>query len=402
MTEREVDLACLAQLPGATPHRLGRLLADTSAESAWRRVLAGRLGSHIAPGEVRAEWRSAASAIDRAQLSSLLAGLSIRVSCLHDDVHPACLVSDIDPAPILFRLGRVLDETLPRVAVVGTRRCSPVGREIAFELGRDLASEGVVVVSGLALGIDGSAHRGALSVDGAPPLAVVGSGPDIVYPRRHLDLWNLMVRRGVIFTEAHIGARPEPLRFPARNRLLAAMSDLVVVVESRAAGGSLLTVEQAIRRDVSVMAVPGSIRNRAADGTNQLIADGCHPVRDIVDIVVALGLAEASTAPRHRRAPPAGGDGPGSPHDAAPGSFCEVIECVDDGPTTLDEIAARSSMPVAKLLAELDSLIACGLVQRDGARFIRAESGGGGAVGGRCSTYGERGTTGGWLSSVRG
>ncbi len=377
MTERDIDLACLAQLPGATPHRLGRLLVGESVESAWQRVLAGRLGSHIAPNEVRAEWRAAAPVIDRDHLSSVMTGLSIGVSCLHDDTHPACLVADIDPAPILFRIGRLPDESLPRVAVVGTRRCSPVGREVAFELGRGLASEGVVVVSGLALGIDGSAHRGALSVDGTPPLAVVGSGPDVVYPRRHRDLWNLVARRGVIFTEAHVGARPEPWRFPARNRLLAAMSDLVVVVESRAAGGSLLTVEQAMRRDVSVMAVPGSVRNPAADGTNQLIADGCQPVRDVDDIVVALGLREASTAARHRGVRSGGGT-PVSLGDSCPGPFSEVIECVDDGPTTIDEIAGRSSMPVPKVLAELDSLVACGLVRRDGARFIRAESGGGG------------------------
>jgi len=195
-------------------------------------------------------------------------------------------------------------------------------------------------------------------------VAVVGGGPDVVYPRRHRDLWEQVAARGVIHTEAPIGARPEPWRFPARNRLLAALSDLVVVIESRVAGGSMLTVEQAIRRGISVMAVPGSIRNQAADGTNQLIADGCQPVRDVSDILMGLGLRSVDTAERHAGA-----------SESHPGGLSEVIECIDDGPTTLDEIADRSMVPVPALLAELDSLIACGLVKRDGARFVRAESG---------------------------
>jgi len=370
MTDREVDLACLAQLPMATPHRLRRLLADQSPELAWQQVLAGAVGSGVAPAKVRAEWHSAAPVSDREFVASVLERLSISVSCVHDPAHPTRLRGDIDPAPILFRLGDTPDEGLPRVAVIGTRRCSPVGREVAYELGRGLASNGVVVVSGLALGIDGAAHRGALSIHGAPPVAVVGSGPDVVYPTRHADLWNLMAAQGAIFSEAHIGARPEPWRFPARNRLLAAMSDLVVVVESRAAGGSLLTVEQAIRRDVSVMAVPGSVRNRAADGTNQLIADGCQPVRDADDIIIALGLRSAFAAARRTECsasepPPAG--------VAVP-----VIDCVDDGPTTLDEIAQRCSLPVSRVLSELELLITRGLVGRDGARYIRSA----GSVGG--------------------
>jgi len=209
-------------------------------------------------------------------------------------------------------------------------------------------------------------------------MAIVGGGPDVVYPRRHHQLWRRVVDSGVIFTEAGIGARPEPWRFPARNRLIAAMSDLVVVIESRAAGGSMLTVEQAIRRGIPVMAVPGSIRNQAADGTNQLIADGCQPVRDVDDILVALDLASVDTAVRHSRYP--GTDLVGHPVEFHPNSGSasgvaedpDVLACVDDGPTTLDDIADRCAAPVPVLLAELDSLIACGLVKRDGARFIRS------------------------------
>ncbi len=376
MPERKLDLACLAQLPGATPHRLQRLLNSDSPRSAWQRVLCGRLPARVAPVGVLATWREAAAAIDRHRLGSAIDELSLDITCLLDESHPHQLLSDIDPAPILFRLGRRPDDRLPRVAIIGTRRCTPLGRSIAFELGRDLASAGVAVVSGLALGIDGAAHRGAVSVDGAPPLAVVGSGPDVIYPKSHRDLWRLVAERGSLFTEAHIGARPEPWRFPARNRLLAALSDIVVVVESRVAGGSLLTVEQAIRRDVSVMAVPGSIRNPAAAGTNQLIADGCEPVRGAADVLLALGLSEATNAARRQglEDSPFPGDANISPakqsHESE--SSPALISCLDDGPSTLDEILLRSQSQVPEVLAELDDLIAKGLVMRDGIRFVRA------------------------------
>jgi len=381
MTDREVDLACLASLPSATPHRLRRLLAFHQPADAWRIVRSGRVPADVAPSKVRRAWTSAAGATDRGHFERVIADHGIGITCIHDSGHPAPLVADIDPAPIIFSVGRNPSQDLPRVAVIGTRRCTPVGRGIATEIGEGLSAAGVVVVSGLALGIDGAAHEGALNEGATPPVAVVGGGPDVVYPRRHLHLWKRLADRGVIFTEAGIGARPEPWRFPARNRLIAAMSDLVVVIESRAAGGSMLTVEQAIRRGVPVMAVPGSIRNQAADGTNQLIADGCQPVRDVDDILMALGLASADTAERHARRPNSdvmGQSGEIPPHDDS--AVCsadnpDVFGCIDDGPTTLDEIADRCSAPIPVLLAELDSLIACGLVKRDGARFLRSDSG---------------------------
>jgi len=381
MTEREVDLACLAGLPSATPHRLRRLLAGRQPGDAWQLVRGGRVPSDVAPSKVLHTWKTVAGDVDRGHLERVIKSREIGVTCIHDSAHPEALAADIDPAPIIFNVGQDPSQGLPRVAVIGTRRCTPIGRGIASEIGQALAAAGVVVVSGLALGIDGAAHEGALNANGAPPVAVVGGGPDVVYPRRHLHLWSRIAARGVIFTEAGVGARPEPWRFPARNRLIAAVSDLVVVVESRSAGGSMITVEQAIRRGISVMAVPGSIRNQAADGTNQLIADGCQPVRNADDILMALGLASVDTAERRSgRAVQNASDlsgtmSPlGNPTTRADGPP-DIFECVDDGPTTLDEIADRCSVPIPVLLAELDSLIACGLVKRDGARFVRSESG---------------------------
>ena len=185
---------------------------------------------------------------DLDELSKTLDELGVTVTTPYDVGHPDRLAADIDPSPVIFRQGRRLDHSAPAVTVVGTRRCSPTGRNVAFELGSGLAEAGVTVVSGLALGIDGAAHRGALSVDGAPPVGVVGSGLNVVYPKGNSDLWRSMRDFGTLLSEAPLDGRPEAWRFPARNRLLAALADVVVVVESKRSGGSLLTVEEAARR----------------------------------------------------------------------------------------------------------------------------------------------------------
>ncbi len=367
MSDHQGAVAALMGLPGATSHRLGRLLATAGPVDAWARVGAGTVDSSVAPPDVRAQWRLGAASIDPRCVADRLRSLDLVATCWHDTDHPPDLTADIDPAPVVVRAGRRLAGG-PRVGIVGTRRSSSVGREIAFELGAGLAGAGVAVVSGLALGIDGAAHRGALSADGAPPVAVVGSGADVVYPARHHELWAGIVAAGSLFTEVPLGGAPEPWRFPARNRLIAALSDLVVVVESRSAGGSLLTVEQAIRRDVSVMAVPGSLRNPAAAGTNQLLADGCAPARDVVDILVALGLSEATTAARRRGETSLARSE--CPFDVGGNA---VLEAVDDGPSTLDDLVRRTGLAVPKVLAGLDGLLHQGRIATDGARFTRGE-----------------------------
>lgn len=357
-------IAALADLPGAGSHRLGRLLRDRDIASAWHLVRSGKVAAEVAPAEVRAAWTAQAGGADLDAYGAALRHHGVIATSWHDAAHPPAFTNDIDPAPVAFRRGALPSPDARRVAIVGTRRASAIGREVARELGAELAAVGVVVVSGLALGIDGAAHQGALSAGGAPPVAIVGSGIDVVYPTRHRELWHQIADVGAVLTEAPLGARPDAWRFPARNRLIAAMAELVVVVESRAAGGSLLTVDQAIRRGVDVMAVPGSLRNGAAIGTNQLLADGCGPVRDAEDICMALGLSTdrvGSTEPRDR-------------HRSAPLSPTRtiVLEAVDDGPTSIDQIADRVDRPVATVCAEVGALAADGLIVFDGARVRRA------------------------------
>ncbi len=148
----------------------------------------------------------------------------------------------------------------------------------------------MTVVSGLAKGIDGAAHRGALRAGSGHVVGVVANGLDTPYPRVNTELWEAVARDGLLLSEWPPDTEPEKFRFPQRNRILAALSELVVVVESRERGGSLTTAREALERSIEVMAVPGSVHNRAAAGTNQLIRDGATPVTDVADVLLALGL----------------------------------------------------------------------------------------------------------------
>jgi DNA processing protein len=216
--------------------------------------------------------------------------LGVVVLLAGDPGYPPALLDDPRRPPALFVRGELAAIDHRRVGIVGTRNATQRGRETAARLGHELADAGVAVVSGLALGIDGAAHRGALAAHGAPPIAVVGSGPDVPYPKRHADLWAAVVERGLLISEWPPGTSADAFHFPLRNRILAALSEVLVVVESRESGGSLITAREAAERGVEVMAVPGSIDARAARGTNQLLRDGAAPVTEVADVLVALGL----------------------------------------------------------------------------------------------------------------
>jgi DNA processing protein len=295
--------------------------------------------------------------------------LGVQILLRDDTAYPAPLHADIEPPAVLFAQGDLGCLDGPRVAIIGTRRCTGAGAGVARELGRDLTAAGVAVVSGLALGIDGAAHRGALATlaatadgaapAGAAPVGVVGSGLDTVYPARHRDLWEAVAGCGLLLGEAPLGVRPAAWRFPARNRIIAALADVVVVVESHAAGGSLHTVAEAIRRDIPVMAVPGSVRSPAAAGANQLLAEGCHPVRDATDVLVAVGLTPGARRRRADRRP-----GP----DAA---GLAVLEAFAWEPATLEHLAVRTGLGLAQLAVTIEALVTTGWIRSEGGWYER-------------------------------
>ena len=226
--------------------------------------------------------------------------------CAHGAAYPPLLLDLPDPPAVLFAAGRpdVLDvlREEPSVAVVGTRRASPYGTEVAYALGRGLGAAGVPVVSGLALGIDGTAHRGCLD-GGGVPVAVVASGPDVVYPRRHRSLHERVCREGVVLSELPPGTDPFRWSFPARNRIMAGLARLTVVVEAADPSGSLITAEFAKDLGRSVAAVPGRVTSTVARGTNNLLKDGATPISGTEDILDELFGVGVRTVPHPRSAP---------------------------------------------------------------------------------------------------
>lgn len=329
--------AALAALPGMTPPRLRAVLRDRSPERAWGAVLAGE------EGEL---WWAAARRVDVEAVAAAHASAGVGVHLLDGSSYPTALAEDPMAPAVLFALGDIEAVRRPLVGVVGTRRCTHGGRETARRLGHDLAAAGVGVVSGLALGIDGAAHGGALAAQpsGRAPVAVVGCGLDIVYPKRHGELWRHIAEAGVILSEWPCGTRPEPWRFPARNRIIAALADVLVVVESHARGGSMHTVEAADARGRTILAVPGPVRSPASAGTNRLLHEGNGPARDVDDVLAALGLARPLPVVRDRRTTPGGPEG-------------SVLEAVGWEPTSLEQILVRTGLapgPVALALARLE------------------------------------------------
>jgi len=254
----------------------------------------GLLARVLADERVRAAWRSSARRRPPESVWQRCMALGVEVSVLGDPAHPVLLARDPQPPPVLFSQGdrSLLDGR--RVAVVGTRNATAAGRHLARTFGNGLAREGVHVVSGLARGIDGQAHAGVFQAVTAGaagrPIAVVASGHDVEYPSEHGPLWRRVASDGLLLSEWPPGAVPAPYRFPQRNRLVASLSEIVVVVESRERGGSLITAQMAAERGIPVMAVPGSALSRAAAGVNALLRDGSAPVVDVGDVMVALGL----------------------------------------------------------------------------------------------------------------
>ncbi len=354
---QEAYAAALASLPSMGPVRLRTLLAAAPPSVAWERAAPG---PGAAERDVERVWHRHTS-------------LGIRVLVAGRPPYPERLAADPKAPAVLFCLGDPAALTDgPTVALVGTRAPTRYGIGVAAQFGADLAAGGVSVVSGLALGIDGAAHEGACGA-GAPPIAVVAGGLDHVYPRRHERLWERVASTGVIVSESPAGVSTEKWRFPVRNRLLASLSDVVVVVESRHHGGSRHTVEAAMDRGVPVGAVPGSIRSATSEGTNALLADGAFPVCSTGDILVALALLGTSVtippeAARQGSAAPA----PGAAPEPSPGLDRHVYDALSADPVSLDELSRLTGLHLAELCGGLERLAQAGLARDAGGWWERA------------------------------
>jgi DNA processing protein len=285
--------------------------------------------------------------------------------CRHSSRYPALLRDLADPPAVLFAAGRPETVALlaaePAVTVVGTRRASPYGTEVAYALGRGLGASGVPVVSGLALGIDGTAHRGCLDGRGAP-VAVVASGPDVVYPRRHRSLREQVCDAGLVLSELPPGTEPYRWSFPARNRIMAGLARMTLVVEAADPSGSLITAEFAKDLGRCVAAVPGRVTSSLARGTNNLLKDGATPIsgtEDVLDELFGVGVRQAGALLDSRPAP----------SDPLLGTVLESAEAND----SVEAVAAEARRTVAETRAALGRLEADGyLVRRDLGGWERA------------------------------
>jgi len=297
--------------------------------------------------------RRAAEAVERSSVAigEVLAGIGVQPIWLGDPGYPEALGVFPDAPDVLFSRGVI--PTGPAVAVVGTRRCTAYGRSLARSCGAAIAAAGWVVVSGLARGIDAEAHRGMLDV-GGPGVAVLGSGPNVIYPPEHRDLHDSLVSGGgAVITEYPPGTPPEAWRFPPRNRIIAGMAGAVVVIEAAVKGGALITAGAALDQGKVVLAVPGDIDREASVGCNLLIRDGAVPVLGPDDLVEALSLIIGQPHPRDLI--DVGGDG-------------AVVAALGPAGSSLEDLVTATGLGADEVLAEVACLEAAGRVVRIGGR----------------------------------
>jgi DNA processing protein len=288
-----------------------------------------------------------------------------RMLLLGDADYPAALAQIADAPPVLWAQGRMSLLSRPVLALVGTRNASALGTRMARRLAADLGAAGLVVVSGLARGVDALAHRAALETG---TVAVMAGGLDVVYPAENADLARNIAKRGLVLSEMPFGLHPQARHFPRRNRIVAGLSRAVVVIEAAARSGSLITARLALDQGREVMAVPGHPLDSRASGSNILIRDGATLVRSAEDVLEALGDVAAATP--HPRPPvrvpaPAPEPAPSPPRtparraDAPPegGDEAAILALLGPEPVAEDQLIRDLGRPpraVAQALAILE------------------------------------------------
>lgn len=365
-------------MPGANEHDGYLFLSLLQARvggSVMRRVPDGDVGSFLERPASRlaqemglGERASRAltelrEGFDAAGVLGRLAGKGFQVTTYADEAYPARLKVAPDPPPALF-VGGELSEGAS-VALVGSRKATRSGLETAEVLGRALAVRGVCVVSGLAAGIDAAAHEGALAAGGRT-VGVLGCGIDVVYPRENRDLFRRVREGGALVSEYALGEAPLAWRFPARNRIIAGLSDAVVVVEAPEKSGALITARHAIDAGRDVWAVPGPRGAPECRGSNRLLADGAGVLWDVpefLDAVCGPGDTPGCASFEDTEAEPVLPE----PPDGLPGHEAEVLRGVDFRSAGADVVAGRTGVEMRTVLSSLAMLEIKGYVARDAA-----------------------------------
>jgi DNA processing protein len=316
-------------------------------------AFAAETGAHVVCEPRGHRFRRFAAAFDEKAYRAELADRGYRWLPRSDAAFPRSLAAIFDTPPGLFVRGESPVELLDAasVSIVGARSCSPYGAHVARMLGREVAAAGLVVVSGLARGIDGEAHRGALESQGKT-VAVLGCGIDRDYPAAHAELAHRVAAAGLIVSEYAPGVEPAPWRFPARNRVIAGIAQVTVVVEARERSGALITADLALEEGREVLAVPGEITSALSAGTNRLLRQGATPLTSAADLLECFGLV------RSERERPA----------VSPEAE-RLLERLHDGAAGADELARNLDLDAGVLAAALVELEVAGLVSQEAGMY---------------------------------
>ncbi|MGD0111946.1 MAG: DNA-processing protein DprA [Armatimonadota bacterium] len=352
-----------AELPPRTVlELLDRLDSPDAIMSATPSALSSTV--RLTPGEltriVEARQR------DYQPVLKALKDLGARLVTIRDTEYPGNLRNIHDPPPMLFVRGQIRQADEQAIAIVGTRRATPYGRMVSEALGRDLAARGLTIVSGLAVGVDAAAHRGALTAAGGRTIGVLACGIDVPYPRETMELREQAVARGAVISEVPPGTPARPARFIARNRLISGLSLGVVVTEAPERSGALITAEIAADQGRQVFAVPGSVNSELSRGTHDLLRDGARLAASADDVLDELDLTESAPQPVSAAEPEQASD------SGLSGDERSILSALSLQQRHVDDIVHHCQLPVSRTSAGLLMLELKGLVRRlPGNMFMR-------------------------------
>ncbi len=358
MTDRQLYWLGFHLVTGIGPTRLRRLLDSFGGdiERAWRAAPGALAAGGLEPRLI-ARLLTARCELDLEALLRQVWACGARLVTWDDADYPPSLLRIDWPPPVLFMRGDLVVDDERSIAIVGTRRPSLYGRDVAVELTTALVERGFTIVSGLARGIDAAAHRAALEAGGRT-LAVLGCGIDTIYPPEHRDLAGAIERSGAVMSDYAPGVPPDAANFPPRNRIISGLAMGVVVVEAAEESGALITTRFANDQGREVFAVPGQIHAKNSRGPHRLIQQGARLILDVDDILTEL---------RFETSHPAGAIQPTLFLDEME---TRVIEALAGGPLLPDELAHRLDLSPAQLSAQLTLLELRGLARLEGGRVV--------------------------------
>ena len=372
LNDEQRDWLTLAMVPGVGSTHFIRLLARFRSPAAVLHASHGALKEVV--GKALAEKIVGyADVVDIDTQERLMGEYEARMLTMNDTLYPARLGEIYDPPLVLFHRGELFETDETSVAIVGTRRATPYGLRMAEKLGRELAANGITVVSGMASGVDTAAHRGALEAGGRT-VAILGCGVDVVYPKQNAELMHEIIQNGAAVSQFAMGVQPSKGHFPSRNRIMSGMTLGTVVVQAPARSGALITANIAAEQGREVFAVPGEVGVNASQGPHALIREGAKLVETVEDILVELNipaeLPQETTPPSEEVDAPTVSSPPPRPARNLSSPEQEVLSVLASNGSFVDEIAAASRLPVSEALSTLTVLELKGLVRQfSGKRF---------------------------------